>query len=265
MTLTKNMKRAVAGLLLSAFTAVLPSAAQELSAPAPLAQQDEVITYSSGLYLAYVQSPSTTVNDLSLRGLRALGNTMNQRTSLAPEGVVAIDFENDSLDKLSCFPFIYFPVTAETQPLSAQARAKLQAYIDNGGMLMIDTQDYGAVTTRARDLSHIMGQLSLRPLISMPADHTLTRTFYLTTLPGTTTDGVIWVEQPGAPASEIVSSVIVGDRNWAGAWAGVTVPDMSRDQEQALRSGINMIMYALTGNYKTDQTFTPSILERLGQ
>ena len=33
----------------------------------------------------------------------------------------------------------------------------------------------------------------------------------------------------------------------------------------ALRTGVNVVMYALTGNYKADQVHVPAILERLGQ
>ncbi len=33
----------------------------------------------------------------------------------------------------------------------------------------------------------------------------------------------------------------------------------------SLRFGVNLVMYALTGNYKADQVHVPSILERLGQ
>ncbi len=33
----------------------------------------------------------------------------------------------------------------------------------------------------------------------------------------------------------------------------------------AFRFGINLVMYALTGNYKADQVHVPGILERLGQ
>lgn len=267
MTPAKSMKRLAAGLLLSAFAAITPAAAQDQSTPAPGAPSMDVATYSATLHLAYVQSPSAGTNDQSLRGLRNLGSILQQRTSLRPASdVIALDLENDSLDKISCFPFIYYPVTSDTQPLSAQARAKLQSYIDNGGMVLIDTQDYGAVTGPAgRDLSETLGKLNLRPLVPLPQDHTLTRAFYLTTLPGTTNDGTVWVEQPGAPASETVSSVIIGNRNWAGAWAGMTTQDMSRDQDLAFRSGVNFVMYALTGNYKSDQTFVPSILERLGK
>jgi len=34
---------------------------------------------------------------------------------------------------------------------------------------------------------------------------------------------------------------------------------------EALRFGVNLVMYALTGNYKGDQVHVPQILQRLGQ
>jgi hypothetical protein len=33
----------------------------------------------------------------------------------------------------------------------------------------------------------------------------------------------------------------------------------------AFRFGVNLVMYALTGNYKADQVHIPSILRRLGR
>ena len=41
--------------------------------------------------------------------------------------------------------------------------------------------------------------------------------------------------------------------------------DGERQREFAYRFGVNWVMYALTGNYKTDQVHVPSIIERLGQ
>ncbi len=44
-----------------------------------------------------------------------------------------------------------------------------------------------------------------------------------------------------------------------------TVPGGDRQRELAYRFGVNLVMYALTGNYKSDQVHVPAILERLGQ
>jgi hypothetical protein len=38
-----------------------------------------------------------------------------------------------------------------------------------------------------------------------------------------------------------------------------------RQRELALRAGVNIMIYLLTGNYKADQVHVPDILQRLGQ
>jgi len=43
------------------------------------------------------------------------------------------------------------------------------------------------------------------------------------------------------------------------------VPGGEQQREMARRFGVNLVMYALTGNYKSDQVHVPFILERLGQ
>ena len=41
------------------------------------------------------------------------------------------------------------------------------------------------------------------------------------------------------------------------------IPGGARQRELALRSGVNLVMYTLTGNYKADQVHAKDILERL--
>ncbi len=43
------------------------------------------------------------------------------------------------------------------------------------------------------------------------------------------------------------------------------VPGGERQRELAYRFGVNLTMFAMTGNYKADQVHVPFILERLGQ
>jgi hypothetical protein len=43
------------------------------------------------------------------------------------------------------------------------------------------------------------------------------------------------------------------------------VPGEPHQREFAFRAGVNIVMYALTGNYKADQVHIPALLERLGQ
>jgi hypothetical protein len=110
--------------------------------------------------------------------------------------------------------------------------------------------------------------------MTIPADHVLTKSYYLLReLPGRFTGGRVWVERDGLRANDGVSSIIVGPHDWASAWAMdeskkpmyPAVPGGEKQREQAYRFGVNLIMYALTGNYKGDQVHLPSIMERLGQ
>jgi hypothetical protein len=43
------------------------------------------------------------------------------------------------------------------------------------------------------------------------------------------------------------------------------VPGGEQQREMAIRFGINIVIYAMTGNYKTDQVHVPALLERLGK
>jgi hypothetical protein len=43
------------------------------------------------------------------------------------------------------------------------------------------------------------------------------------------------------------------------------LPGGQRQRTLAYRFGVNLVMYALTGNYKGDQVHVPAILQRLGQ
>ena len=66
--------------------------------------------------------------------------------------------------------------------------------------------------------------------------------------------------------------MIIGAADWASAWAqddigqpvAIVGGDDASQRELAVRAGINFVMYAMTGNYKTDQVHLPAILERLG-
>ena len=42
-------------------------------------------------------------------------------------------------------------------------------------------------------------------------------------------------------------------------------PGGETQREMSLRVGVNLVMHALTGNYKADQVHVPALLERLGQ
>ena len=114
----------------------------------------------------------------------------------------------------------------------------------------------------------------LPPLVPVPPDHVLTKAFYLLQeFPGRWDGGTLWIQQPDERINDGVSPIIIGGNDFAAAWAidsthrplYPVVPGGDRQREMAFRFGINLVMYALTGNYKADQVHVPAILERLGQ
>jgi hypothetical protein len=89
--------------------------------------------------------------------------------------------------------------------------------------------------------------------------------------PGRYPGGRLWVERAGERVNDGVSSVIAGGGDWAAAWAVdaqhrplfPVIPGGERQREYAYRFGVNVVMYVLTGNYKSDQVHVPAIMQRL--
>ncbi|MBR0674417.1 DUF4159 domain-containing protein, partial [Neoroseomonas soli] len=224
--------------------------------------------------LAYVVSGDSQVDEVSRLGLVGLSDFVNRRTAAAladPHPVVP------GRDDLSFYPLLYWPVLAEAPQPDAAAVAALNAFMRNGGIIVLDTRDEGSgdgMNPGARAaLRRVTRDLAVPPLAPVPEDHVLKRAFYLLQdLPGRYSGGQVWVARDQDRANDSVSPVIIGGHDWAAAWAldargqnpYATIPGGARQRILAYRFGVNLVMYALTGNYKGDQVHVPAILERLG-
>lgn len=252
--------RGVAGIAIGAF----------LLTATPAIAQDSPITpdmakYASGIHLAYMKSGVPGIDAAARKGLENLSQVLFTRTSVEPQGVVAL---NPETDELSFFPLIYWPVGNAQQNLSQAALQNVQYYLDHGGVILFDTRDHamGKVTQNNMTLRNLTSGLDVPPLIQISKEHVLTRSFYLMeTFPGRYNNADLWVEEQSVSGRDNVSSILVGGNDWASAWAGQAPSEGSQEQEMAFRFGVNLMMYALTGNYKADQVHIPHILERLGQ
>jgi len=238
--------------------------------------------------LGYVLTGDARVDRLSERAMVGLGNQLSLRTAVEPGPPVGLEPERDAL---AFYPVIYWPLIGAALP-SDQGLARLNAYLASGGMLLVDTQNgaagFGAAS--ATEMRRIARALNLPPLEPVGRDHVLTRSFYLLDrFPGRWRGGRVWAEagtgrgrsddpeEPVLPqfdrVDDNVSPVIVGSADWAAAWAvderGMPLVAIGRSgdrqREMAIRFGINLVMYALTGNYKSDQVHAPEVLRRLGQ
>lgn len=234
---------------------------------------------ASEMRLAYVLTGDSWIDGISHDGLAGLSDELTRRTAVEPAPPFGVDVERD---ELAFFPLLYWPVTREQPELSGEAVARVNEYMRNGGIIIFDTRDRYEVTVPGaaggsglRRLVQLSQNLDIPPLAPASPNHVLTRAFYLLEeFPGRYTGGTVWLEDERVRSSDTeVSPVLVGSHDWAGAWARDTagrprfpvVPGGELQREMATRFGINLVMYALTGNYKADQVHVPSILERLGQ
>ena len=246
------------------------------------------IQATSKVTLGYVLSGDATVDETSRQGLTGLGKFLTARTAVEPGEPFAV---NILTDEIAFYPLLYWPVLANAQPLPEAALTKIDAYMKQGGMIIFDTKDYGqGVPTGfgfrgegGPPLQRLLGNLDIPRLEPVPEHHVLTKSFYLLrSFPGRWDGGQLWVEaeaprdsEQGRQARRVdgVSSILVTSNDLAAAWAVddrnrplyPVVPGGERQREWAFRTGVNIVMYALTGNYKADQVHVPALLERLGQ
>jgi hypothetical protein len=220
---------------------------------------------------AFVLTGVPEVDEVSRAGLSGLSRVLRRRTSVEPAEPIGVDVE---VDELAFFPLLYWPLHPQQLPLTEDAVQRLNAFMRDGGTLFLDTRDGDSGGGSASALFQIAPGLHLPDLLPVPRDHVLTKAFYLLQdFPGRWAGGTLWVEQLGDRINDGVASIIVGPNNYAAAWAAdeigrplyPAVPGGELQREMSYRFGVNLTMYALTGNYKADQVHVPAILERLGQ
>ena len=264
-----------------------------LHTPAPADAQDGdnsfALNATAEVALAYVITGNDQVDEIAEAGLRGLSDTLFFRTSVEPAEPIGVDLETD---ELAFFPVLYWPVTPNQPRPSDEAYVKLNDYLRSGGLVLFDTRDadiasFGAASPNGRKLQQLAAPLDIPPLEPLPADHVLTRTFYLLQdFPGRHVGRDVWVEAAPADAERVegmpfrnlndgVTPVVIGGNDWAAAWAvsstGAPLVPIGRgfagerQRELAYRFGVNLVMHVLTGNYKSDQVHVPALLDRLGQ
>jgi len=285
---------AVAVFALAATLLLLAAAPVDAQTPAPApparnrADDARAIQATGKVTFGYVLSGDASTDQVSRQGLIGLGKYLLARTAVEPGEPYAV---NILTDEVTFFPILYWPVLASSRPLPETTLTKIDAYMKQGGMIIFDTRDYGqGVPTGfsfrndgGTPLQRLLGNLDIPRLEPVPEHHVLTKSFYLLrTFPGRWDGGQLWVEaeaprdsDQGRQARRVdgVSSILITSNDFASAWATddrnqplyPVVPGGERQREMAYRTGVNIVMYALTGNYKADLVHVPALLERLGQ
>lgn len=289
LALAGRLRGARAGIAALILAALLPGLAPRGAAAAEGPLDDKVLRAAGNVVLAHVLTGDAETDRIAEAGLWGLSEVLFARTSVEPVEPAGVDLE---ADELSVYTFLYWPVTANQPAPSPAAYAKLNRYLHSGGMILFDTRDadvagFGSASPEGRRLQALAAPLDIPPLEPIPADHVLTRSFYLLQdFPGRLDGRAIWVEaappdaelaegMPFRNLNDGVTPVVIGGNDWARAWAmdEANRPMFpvgrglagERQREIAYRFGVNLVMHVLTGNYKSDQVHVPALLERLGQ
>jgi hypothetical protein len=200
--------------------------------------------------------------------LRRMGWEIQKRSSM--EVALEPAIVTPTSDALHQNPFLYLAGERAIDLPSPAGVEALRRFLTFGGFLLIDSAEGstdGAFDGSVRKLISAIFPSPAKGLEVVPIEHVIYKSFYLLDRPV----GRLAI----APAMEgiirdgRIVAVYIGN-DLGGAWARDDFgnhdfpcePGGERQRELAYRVGVNLVMYALCLDYKTDQVHVPFILKR---
>lgn len=216
---------------------------------------------NSGMQLGWIATGNSSIDSITAAGLFGLTQAVNERTSIKLANPQKLDPAKDSL---GLYPVILWPQVEGAILPDEKAASAIRAYVASGGLLMIDS---GTQLGEARlQTQKVMNEVMGISLVPVEADHTLQRSFYLLEgqIIGRLGDKPLW-RDTAVP----LARMLVASHDFAGAWAindrfQFTLPMLAGgevEREKAFRFGVNMVLYALLGDYKKDQLHVDTLLK----
>lgn len=163
-------------------------------------------------------------------------------------------------------PFSVLIGDGELPPLSDAAIEQLRRYLAYGGFLLLDDATGTAGGAFARSAKRLTERLfPTRPMSPLPGDHSIFRSFFL-------------LDRPlgRVAVSEVLEGITVGPvtplvlcpNDLSGALHRAedgrnrfpVVPGGEEQRREALKLGINLVLYSLTSNYKHDQAHVAELM-----
>ncbi|MFQ5913058.1 MAG: DUF4159 domain-containing protein [Nitrospinota bacterium] len=168
------------------------------------------------------------------------------------------------------YPFLYMAGREAFQPFTEQERQNLRTFLGSGGSLLADDSAGHVGTDFDEAFRDEMKRLfPKRELRRLPSDHTVFRSFYLIRQIGGRRiihpylEG-IWM---GDVAPVIYCQNDLGgawEKDPLGNWSYPCEPGGEAQRREAFKLGVNIVLYALTANYKQDKIHLPFIKRRVG-
>jgi Domain of unknown function (DUF4159) len=167
------------------------------------------------------------------------------------------------------FPFLYLTGKYEFDPFTPDEIENLRSFLSYGGFLLIDDalgqQGYGFDKALRREMLRVFPGNEFKRL---PTGHAALRSYYLLRR-----IGGVRIVNPNLEGITLGSSTPViycqnnlsgaWERDQLGKWTNVCTPGGEEQRKDAFHLGINVILYAMTENYKEDLIHVPFIRKRL--
>jgi hypothetical protein len=198
-------------------------------------------------------------------GTRRLAWEIDKRTSIESAEPVVVRLSDEAA--LRRQPLLYLAGDGAFSPPDEDV-ARLRRHLQAGGLLIVDSAEArpgGPFDQSVRALARRL--FPKEPLERIPAEHVVYKSFYLLSTPVGRVATVPFLEgvQHDGRMAIVYSQNDMGGA-WArdnfGQWEHEVYPGGDAQREMAFRLGINLAMYALCGDYKTDQVHVPFILRR---
>jgi uncharacterized protein DUF4159 len=202
------------------------------------------------------------------RAFRRLMASLDSRTS------VETSSEKKTLKitdpDLFYYPFLYLAGKEGFEPFSEEEGRRLRRFLKLGGTLLIDDvsgEESSAFDSQIREeFKRILPEV---PFSQLSSEHVIFKSFYL--LFSASGRKIVKPYLEGITFTDEDRTPVIYSRNdlggaWSedefGKWQYECIPGGESQRELAFRLGINIILYALTGDYKKDQIHTPFIKRR---
>lgn len=170
---------------------------------------------------------------------------------------------------LFSYPFLYIAGKYEFEPFAEEEIETLRRFLSYGGFLLADDAlgqpGYGFDRSFRREMKRVFSD---KGFARLPSSHAMFRSYYLIRRIGGMRMVSPYLEgiNVGNATPVIYCQNDLGgawERDQMGNWLNPVAPGGEEQRRAAFHLGINVILYAMTENYKEDLIHVPFIRKRL--
>jgi hypothetical protein len=170
---------------------------------------------------------------------------------------------------LFSYPFLYIAGKYDFEPFTQEEIEILRGFLSYGGFLLADDAlgqpGYGFDKSFRREMKRVFPEKEFRRL---PSGHAALRSYYLLRRIGGMR--MVYPYLEGIPVGNATPIIYcpndlggAWERDQLGNWLNPCTPGGEEQRRDAFHLGINLILYAMTENYKEDLIHVPFIRRRL--